>query len=87
MDYEEIEKELCFKREEREAEEMNYGEIEKELKAFILNELKTAKNHPEYTYQCRGIAYGALQFTINHLMPNNKDLSDWWTNEIWPQFC
>lgn len=65
---------------------MNYKEIEEELKAFILNELKTAKKYPEHRFNCRGIAYGALQFTINHLMPNNKDLADWWENEIWPQF-
>lgn len=66
---------------------MNYEMIEKQVKDFVLKELEDAKKHPEYRMNCRAIAFGAIQFASNNLFPSyNRDLEDWWSNEIWAQF-
>ena len=66
---------------------MGYERIEKDVKNFILNELKAAKEHPDMALNCRAIAFGALQFASNYLFPSyNYDLVNWWEEEIWEQF-
>lgn len=66
---------------------MGYEKIEKDVKNFILNELKAAKKYPDTALNSRAIAFGALQFASNYLFPSyNYDLANWWEKEIWGQF-
>lgn len=69
---------------------MPYDEIEQKVKEFCETELnnarKFAKNASEVE-DFRGIAFGALHFACNNLFPTyNKELADWWENDIWCQF-
>lgn len=66
---------------------MDYEKIENDVKNFILNELEAAKKYPNMAFDCRAIAFGALQFANNYLFPSyNYDLANWWQKKIWEQF-
>lgn len=67
-----------------------YENFEKKTKEFIVNQYMDAAKFcetPEEVINTRAIAYGALQFSINHLFPTfNQRLADWWQNEMWVEF-
>lgn len=61
-----------------------YERIERDVKKFVEDELKTCKRG---SINNRAIAYGALMFASNYLFPSfNYKLSDWWNNEMWDKF-
>ena len=69
----------------------DYKEIEEKIKQFVLEELEVAKkfykNDTRGILNCRGIAFGALQFATNNLFPcYNNGLAMWWEKEPWEEF-
>lgn len=68
---------------------MNHNEIKEKLKAFILNELEIAQANNstfEDKLYARNRAFGALQFVNNEVLSYDKELGEWWNNEIRPKF-
>ena len=68
---------------------MDYNKIKEKLKAYILEELEIAQMEDstfEDKIYARNRAYGALQFVNNEVMPHDKELGDWWNEEIRPKF-
>ena len=68
---------------------MNYDKIKKKLKDFILDELEIAQLEDstfEDKIYARNRAYGALQFINNEVFKYDKELGDWWNEEIRPKF-
>ena len=63
--------------------------IEERLKNFVLDQLKEAytAETKEDALKIRGIAFGALLFTVNNLFPDyNEELANWWNEEVHPLF-
>ena len=64
-----------------------YENIENQTKVFVKEQLRDAKNNSKNADRFQFIAFGALQFSVNHLFPcYNEKLANWWTDEILPQF-
>ena len=60
---------------------MDYEKIENDVKEFVLKQLDLAKTYPQYSFDYRGVAYGAVQFACNYCFPCwNDDLASWWND-------
>ena len=68
---------------------MDYNEIKEKLKDFVLEELEIAQMEDstvEDKLYARNRAYAALQFVNNVIFSYDKELGDWWNNEIRSKF-
>ena len=66
---------------------MREKDIDFEVRDYVLKELQDALNYPENAKFCRTMAFGAIFFATNHLFSTyNKELADWWENDILPMF-
>lgn len=66
---------------------MREVDITYKVKEFVLDELRQAMDYPNDALNSRGIAFGAVFFATNNLYTEyNKELADWWDNDILPLF-
>ena len=66
---------------------MREKDITYKVKDFVLEELRQAMDYPNDALTNRNIAFGAVFFSTNNLYAEyNKELADWWENDILPLF-
>ena len=65
-------------------------DIENSVKEFIIQEYKNAQSYAQNEKDVVRWRHGAstvLQFSLFYLFPcYNKNLVDWWENEMWEKF-